>query len=97
MSSVTKQAIQNRRKLRLRYNTHSCVVEPHAFGLARDGTPILLGYQTEVDRNPWFAEQWKILTFDNLLSIELLQEPFLRIRSGYIQNHPIFDIVLIQL
>lgn len=97
MSSVIKQAIYNMRKLHLRYNTHSCVVEPHAFGLNNDGTPVLLGYQAEEEGNPNFIEQWKIFSVVDLVSVELLQDHFLMIRSGYIQKHPVFSAVLIQL
>lgn len=97
MSSVTKQAIQNRRKLCLRYSKQTCVVEPYAFGLDKNGAPLLLGYQTEEEGNSNSTEQWKIYSFVDLVSIDLLQQSFVETRPSYVPNHPIFDVVLIQI
>lgn len=96
MSSIIKQAITQKRKLKLHYAGYSRIVEPYAFGLDSNGQSLLLCFQYGVQDNNRHSNSWGFVCLDELVSIEMLNEPFYRFQSGYIRNHPRFHTILIQ-
>lgn len=96
MSSIIKQAITHKCMLKL-YDAEGCrIVEPYAFGLDIKGRSLLLCFQPGRDENAPNLNIWCVVHLDELKSIDLLNESFSRIQSGYIRNHPAFHTVLLQ-
>lgn len=96
MSSVIKQAIIGKHKVRLEYKDGSCIVEPYAFGIDSSGEPLLLCFQAREESLHGDQGDWKVVHVTQLISITPINEPFRKIRSGYVPHHPAFHTVLIQ-
>lgn len=96
MSSIIKQAIERRTKLKLHHNGNSIVVEPYAFGIDANGESLLLCWQTDGLESHEKGDGWKVIPLAELMSIEPVNVPCGQIQSGYIRNHPAFDTVLLQ-
>ncbi len=53
-------AIEQKRVLQLQYKNYSRLVEPHAYGLDREGTPKLRCYQIAGGSTSGTLSDWKI-------------------------------------
>lgn len=96
MSSIIKQVIAQKRRLKLYYAGYSRIVEPYAFGLCPKGLPLLLCFQIEVQGSVRIPNDWYLVRPNEPLSPTALDDSFTRFQSGYIRNRPAFKTVLIQ-
>jgi len=94
-TSVT-QAIQQRKVLELRYHSHSRIVEPHAYGRAKDGDEILRCYQTSGGSESGQRAGWKLLKVREVFSLHLTNNTFAA-RPEYKRNDKAMAYIFEQL
>lgn len=82
---VACEALQTGRRLELRYDGHSRIIEVHAVGTSKDGNALMRGWQTRCTK-PGGNGCWRLYRLDKAwnygLSDELSQAP----RTGYKLN-----------
>lgn len=69
--SVICTAIRERRLLRLTYDLKSRLVEPHAYGVTKDGNEVLRAWQ----ESP-FPPDWKLFRLDKASGISITDTHF---------------------
>ncbi|WP_151636877.1 hypothetical protein [Noviherbaspirillum aerium] len=96
MSSIIKQAIERRTKLRLYHDGKSFIAEPYAFGIDVNGVPLLLCFQTDGLDMHEKRDSWRVIALADLMSIEPVNVACGQVRADYVRNHPAFHTVLVQ-
>jgi hypothetical protein len=82
-SQTACDALRERKRLQLRYNGLSRVVEVHAVGTTRAGHAVMRAYQVRggsLSNNP---VGWKLMRLDEALAAEIIDEPSAAPRAGY--------------
>lgn len=77
------EAIMRKRVLMLQHDGFICLVEPHAYGLNRDGRRILLCYQTYGGRQSAWSPGWRTLCIEEIESLHGAGASFKIARAGY--------------
>lgn len=75
-------AIKNQNLVSLYYDGGLREVEPYCFGVSSQGNDLLRVYQISGYSNS-NKMGWKLLSFNNIKTIEILEEKFENIRSEY--------------
>lgn len=86
MRALIAQAIRERRRLTLSYDGRFCTVEPHAYGLDRNGKLVLLCYETSETGLPHAPAGWKQLRLDKASYVSDTSDCFRTPRLGYKRN-----------
>jgi hypothetical protein len=76
-------AILTRHLVRLNYDGYGRVVEPHAYGLTKDGQHILLAWQISGGSVHNEPVGWKMLRLDETRGLQVLGETFPGPRPDY--------------
>ena len=84
-------AIRDRHLIELTYDWGSRIVEPHAYGLNDNGHELLRCYQTSGASESGEHRGWKLFRVDEINSLHVLQETFLRPRRGYKRSDKALD------
>lgn len=77
------QAISERKALRIRYDGHERLVEPHAYGISRAGTDCVRVWQVSGRSNSGPVPDWRLLTVRNITSAAIAPDPSAAPRDGY--------------
>jgi hypothetical protein len=76
-------AIREKRMLRLTYDFKTRLIEPHAYGVSKDGDDLLRAWQIE----PLPAD-WKLFRLDKATGLTITETHFLQPRFDYKKNDP---------
>ncbi len=76
------RAMRESKRLRVRYDGWTRVVEVHAVGYSEEGNGLVMVWQVRGGSNS-SAVGWKLLRLDGARCVELLDEPSAAPRSGY--------------
>jgi hypothetical protein len=87
MNQALVTAIRNRSVVHLRYNWGHRVVEPHVYGLSKDGHELLRAFQTG-GQSESKAFGWKLFRVDEIQELHVPGERFARPRRGYKRDDP---------
>lgn len=82
MENIIGSAIMNMNRLKIKYHGKLRIIEPHAYGLGKNGAPKLRAFQVSGFSKSGESEAWKLFNCENINSILELDEQF-QIRPGY--------------
>jgi hypothetical protein len=80
---VACEALQSKRRLEIRYDGYSRVVEAHAVGYSADGTPLMRVWQVRGGSASGERVGWKLLRLDEARGLALIDEPSEAPKHGY--------------
>ncbi|GJD96919.1 hypothetical protein [Methylobacterium iners] len=80
------QALREKRRLEIRYDGYTRVVEVHACGTTSDGNAVMRVWQVRGGSESGERTGWKLLRLDETRSLELLEETSEAPRRGYAKN-----------
>ena len=86
MNRSIRAAIDERRLIELNYEPGYRLIEPHAYGLSKDGNELLRAYQTEGASASGEHQNWKLFRVDRITDLKVLDERFDDPRPGYRQG-----------
>lgn len=89
-------AINGKRLVKLQYDDHQCVVEPHVYGLDRNGDPVLLCYEVSAGGNRR-AAGWRQLKLHDAVAVTETSQCFSGARLGYKRNATGFHAIFAQI
>jgi hypothetical protein len=90
-------AILNRSVVHLRYDWGHRVVEPHVYGLNKDGHELLRAFQTGGYSESRRSFGWKLFRADEIENLHFPGETFKRSRRGYKRKDPAITRIYAQL
>lgn len=82
-------ALKAGKRLEFRYDGFVRVVEVHAVGLTKDGALVMSAWQVRGGSVSKAPTGWKLMRFDKIMGLALLDEPSAAPRPGYVRgdNH----------
>src|SRR5271163_5015170 len=96
LASTACRALGNRKRLELRYDGWSRVVEVHTVGVLKDGNQAMNIYQVRGGSNSGERAGWKMLLFDKTFTVHELDEASDAPRTGYKRNVSQFKSIACQ-
>jgi hypothetical protein len=97
MNRAIVDAIRMKMVLELRYHGYSRLVEPHAYGLDKNGVEKLRCYQTAGGSKSGDRVDWKMLTVGEISTVHTTNFVFSSPRPGYNINDPSISRIYAQL
>lgn len=97
MNQTIADAIRMKLILELRYHGYSRLVEPHAYGIDKNGVEKLRCYQTAGGSKSGDPVDWKMLTVREIFAINVTKDAFHRPRPGYRSDDPMIARIYAQL
>jgi hypothetical protein len=91
------QALQEGKRLEVRYDGYSRVVEVHAAGYTKDDNAIMRVWQVRGGSVSGERTGWKIMRLDEARSAHVIDEPSEAPRRGYKRNDSAMDRIRCQL
>jgi len=83
MDAIIRKAIQEKQKLLIMYKGLPRILEPHIYGLAKNGTTFIRGYQVGGESTSSDLG-WRILDVNKIQAITLIEnQHFANGRKGY--------------
>lgn len=76
-------AVRSRKCIRIDYDGHERIVEPHAAGYSRAGNAVMRVYQVDGGSKSGEGIGWKMLRLDEIFSFTILPEDSSAPRPGY--------------
>jgi hypothetical protein len=76
-------ALRSRKRLELRYNGFSRIVEVHAVGISKENNPIMRVWQVSGGSESGERTGWKLMRLDEALSAHVTDQESQAPRSGY--------------
>lgn len=76
-------AIQHKYVLRINYGGGDRIIEPHCYGVSREGKELLRAYQVEGFSQSGKPTEWKLFRVDEIKSMQSTGNTFLVPRPGY--------------
>ena len=86
MNRSISVAINERRLIKLNYEPGYRLIEPHAYGLSKDGNELLRAFQVEGASASGEHVNWKLFRVDRITQFAMLDERFDHPRPGYRQG-----------
>ena len=83
MNRSISAAINDRRRIKLDYEPGHRLIEPHAYGLSKDGNELLRAFQVEGASASGEHVNWKLFRVDRITQLAMLDERFDHPRPGY--------------
>lgn len=83
MRQIIIEAIQKKRCLSLNYGGHDRMVEPHAYGITREGNEVMRIWQTAGGSRSGKLPPWRLFRLDETSGIQLSDEIALMPRPDY--------------
>jgi hypothetical protein len=77
------EALQSGKRLEIRYDGYSRVVEVHAVGCSSEGAPLMRVWQVRGGSSSGERAGWKLLRLDETRGVGLIDEPSEAPRHGY--------------
>ena len=96
-AALITAAIGERTRLRLVYDGHPRVVEPHTFGVDKHGREILCGYQTAGTSTSGKPVGWKFFLLEKISGLAMTAERFAAPRPQCQHNDGAFLRIVAQL
>ena len=90
-------AIRHRWVVHLRYDWGHRVIEPHVYGLDREGHELLRAFQTGGHSESGKPFGWKLFRVDEIQNVHLPGTEFRRARRGYKRVDPVIRRVYARL
>lgn len=90
-------AIQDRSVVHLRYDWGHRLVEPHVYGLNKDGHELLRAFQTGGHSESRQRFGWKLFRVDEIQKLDLPGKQFKGPRRGYKRIDPAITTIYAQL
>jgi hypothetical protein len=87
------EAIRNRRVLAFRYQGHSRIVEPHAYGVGRNEEWVLVGYQIGGGTDTGTVHGWRSFRKLDMSNLAVLPIHFSAPRPGYRRGDPGLSVI----
>lgn len=97
MRQIICEAIRNHGCLELIYDGYRRVVEPHAYGVSKDGHELLRAYQVAGGSVSHEPVGWKLLRVDEALGIQRNGETFSGSRPSYRRGDKAMEHIYCQL
>jgi hypothetical protein len=91
------EALNSKRRLELRYDGHTRIVEVHAAGRNKLGEAVMLVWQVEGGSSTGTSTGWRRLKLDEIRSAALTDQASAAPREGYLRNDPTIARILCQL
>jgi hypothetical protein len=83
MNNTIVEAIVNKQRILVTYNGTERLVEPHAYGLDRNGLGKLRVFQVSDEAE---HQGWRLMKEEAITAIKVADETFATPQSGYTQN-----------
>jgi predicted DNA-binding transcriptional regulator YafY len=80
---IACEAIKTAKRLELRYDGHTRVVEVHAVGVSKDGHSIMRAWQVRGGSSGNKAIPWKLFRLDEATGLQIIDEKSEAPRDGY--------------
>lgn len=93
MNQMICEAIKSKRTLCLNYGGGARVVEPHCYGVSRNGEELLRAYQTSGHSNSGESSGWKLFTVREISNIQLGASEFSGSRPLYNSKDPVMESI----
>lgn len=87
------KAVRERQVLKLVYNGHARVVEPHAYGVAATGEVVLHAFQIEGGSTSKPPPGWRTFSVALIEKLEVTEARFSQARPGYVPGEPVMEMV----
>ena len=97
MRNTIINAIQQKKLLSLTYDGIARTVEPHAYGLCRNGNELLRCYQIKGGHNSYTPHDWDLLTVSKILALTDTGVHFAGARPDYKQDDKAMQTIYAQL
>jgi hypothetical protein len=97
MNALVCQAIRERRIVRLHYHGGRRELEPHSYGVGRDGQELLRGYQLSGVSRSGESFGWKMFRLGDVRALTLADRTFAAPRPDYQPDDPAMDIIYCRL
>ena len=94
---LIKTAIQTRHLLRVRYDGYTRIVEPHAYGISKEGHEVMRAWQVSGESVHHEPLGWKMLRLDEAHALNLLPGTFQEPRRGYKRGDKVMQRIYAQL
>ena len=93
MDAIIRKAIQHKQKILIMYKGLPRILEPHIYGLAKNGTTFIRGYQVGGESCSTDLG-WRILDVTKLQAITPIENQyFAKARKDFATNDPIITTV----
>lgn len=89
MANLIENAIHNKLRLRIYYPPGERIIEPHCYGIGRDGQHLLRAFQVSGASKSGEHIHWKSLRLDRMGDAEPNGETFNGPRPGYNPDDPL--------
>lgn len=86
MEDIIIEAIENRNLLEFNYDGHYRVVEPHTYGIFKNGSEKLAAFQVDGTSDKGDVPDWKLFTVEKINGLGILEDTFNGTRPGYRQG-----------
>lgn len=96
MNQKIVEAIQNKTRLRVTYNGATRIVEPHAYGLDKNGALKLRAYQIADDASSADLEGWRLFNEASIIEVQETNVAF-EPNEGYKRDDKAIDDIIAQL
>lgn len=94
MNQVIVEAILNKKRLVVTYNGTERLVEPHAYGLDKNGLGKLRVYQVSETTE---HKGWRLLNEDSITELKQADETFAGAQTGYSKDDKHIPNIFVQL
>lgn len=97
MNTTVIAAINNHNLLSFFYRGYPRTVEPHTYGLTKNGDERLRAYQTSGQSESGKVPDWKIFKIEEMENVELLSGKFGEPEQGYTKGDPLMKTIYAEL
>jgi len=97
ISRIACEALRNGKRLELRYDGYSRIVEVHAVGITQDGNDVMRVWQVRGGSNSGERQGWKLFRLDEAFSAHMIDEESEAPRRGYARGDKVMSIISCQI
>lgn len=97
ISRTACEALRSGKRLELRYDGYSRIVEVHAVGVTQDGNGIMRVWQVRGGSNSGERQGWKLFRLDEAFSAHMIDEESEAPRRGYARGDKVMRTISCQI
>ena len=90
-------ALSEKRRLSFSYDGHLRIVEPHCYGITKNGKEVIRCYQVGGICIRPGGDSWHLINVSNIQDIHILSDSFLVTRPGYKKGDEVMATIFVQL